>query len=287
MPQKVQIRCYPIARTAIDEDQVYQWLDTIGAQEYNLPDDNVTDEEINIGLAAKRCYMSFEPGLNPNVTKVRKEWHDYFDNILKSGHGSVLEHSSWTWAIEGCTRVFTAEMNRHRAGVGISEGSMRYIRLTDIPYWEPPSIQGEEWDEAGAYIQGLSPESDTSSLTLDQKRAVTRAIFFSAFCDAEFWYRTLLDLWKEELEQDFSMKKKLTSMMRRIIPIGVSTGVVYTINMRALRHIITMRSSPAAEEEIATVASIIAKEMSQSCPNLFGDFRQDENGYWRPEYVKV
>jgi hypothetical protein len=39
------------------------------------------------------CYRSWEPGLNPNVTKIRRDRKAYFDNILKSGHGSILEHA--------------------------------------------------------------------------------------------------------------------------------------------------------------------------------------------------
>jgi thymidylate synthase (FAD) len=137
--QEISVHC--IARTSIDATAVYEWLEKIGASSFELPDDIATDAELVVGVAAKRCYKSFEPGLNPNVTKVREDWAEYLDNILKSGHGSVIEHASWTWAIENCTRVFTAEMNRHRAGVAISEGSLRYIRFQDgpIPFWLPLS----------------------------------------------------------------------------------------------------------------------------------------------------
>ena len=40
--------------------------------------------------------MSFEAGLNPNVTRVRKDITAFIDNILKARHGSVLEHSTYT-----------------------------------------------------------------------------------------------------------------------------------------------------------------------------------------------
>lgn len=65
-------------------------------------------------IIGRRCYMSFEKQggggfANPNISKILADWGEYFDNILKS----VLEHATWTWAIEGCSRVFTGEMNRH------------------------------------------------------------------------------------------------------------------------------------------------------------------------------
>ena len=57
-----------------------------------------------IALAGKRCYLSFEPGLNKNVNKIREDYAVYFDNILASGHGSVCEHSVFSFAIENVTR---------------------------------------------------------------------------------------------------------------------------------------------------------------------------------------
>ena len=146
MPTKVPIKVFRIGHTVVDKDEVQRWMDHIGATEFEIPEDEaITDPALLIALAGKRCYMSFQAGLNPNVTQIRKEYVDYFDNILKSGHGSVLEHSVYNFAIEGVSRVFTAEMNRHRAGWAISEGSLRFIRFGEnIPYWEPDSITGSD-----------------------------------------------------------------------------------------------------------------------------------------------
>lgn len=145
----VEIKVFPIAQPHFDHSVVAQWLQHLGVRKDYAETEmfGVSSTEGVIGVAAKRCYTSFEAGLNPNVTKVRKDWTDYFNNILASGHGSVLEHASWTFAIEGVSRVFTGEMNRHRAGVAISEGSMRYIRFDDIPFWMPNSIRSA-WDPA-------------------------------------------------------------------------------------------------------------------------------------------
>lgn len=215
------------------------------------------------GLAAKRCYMSFEVGMNPNVKKIREDWTEYLDNILKSGHGSVLEHVSWTWAIEGCTRVFTGEMNRHRAGVAISEGSMRYIRFDEsIPYWIPLSIRGD-----------------------DVNSVQTRRIFEETFAYIHAQYMRLCELWNIDA-QTFADKKKLTSMFRRLLPMGTQTGGIWTMNIRALRHIIALRTSPAAEEEIAFIIGKIAAVMiSEEC-DLFQDF-ECIDGQYVPKYVKV
>ena len=45
------------------------------------------------------CYRSWEPGLNPNVRKVRDDQDAYLQNILRQQHGSVLEHVSFTFVL--------------------------------------------------------------------------------------------------------------------------------------------------------------------------------------------
>ena len=47
--------------------------------------------------------------------------------------------------------------------------------------------------------------------------------------------------------KSFSYKKNRTSFMRRFIPHGVATEIMMTVNIRALRHIIYMRTALGAE----------------------------------------
>lgn len=273
----IKIEC--IAQTRVNIDAIDKWLTTLGVspETQNLLVDNndVTDAALLIALAAKQCYMSFEVGMNPNVTKVRKDLVEFLYNILASGHGSVLEHVSFTFAIKNISRVFTGEMNRHRAGVAISEQSMRYIRFDEhVDWWMPPSLQH-------------SPE-DSDNMT--SRKEATRAVFRRAFQQMEDNYRELVNLWDmDESDKDFHYKKTMTSCFRRIIGMGCATGGVWTLNVRALRHVLAIRTAPAAEEEIAYVCSRIAEYMINSEPMLFGDFTNLPNSVttWIPKYQKV
>jgi thymidylate synthase (FAD) len=279
MAHTVEITVHLIAGTQVYEQYVQEWMDRLGVEHYDPDYENKTSAELLTELAGRRCYMSFEPGLNPNVTKIREGIADYIENILKSAHGSVLEHSTYTFAIEGVSRVFTGEMNRHRAGVAISEGSMRYIRFKDMGYWLPPSIQSPP------LISPMHIDLDP----IENKKFRTRQVFRKAFEDAEKHYADLQEIWKDELapESKFKLKKEITSMMRRIVPMGIATGGVWTMNLRAMRHIITLRTSPHAEEEIAFVFSNIFRVLSSIEPNIFGDFEKVEGGFYVPKYVKV
>jgi len=61
---------------------------------------------------------------------VRSDRREYFENLLRSAHGSVLEHAGYSFALRNVSRVFTHELVRHRAGSAFSQESLRYVRLT-------------------------------------------------------------------------------------------------------------------------------------------------------------
>jgi thymidylate synthase ThyX len=166
----------------------------------------------------------------------------------------------------------TAEMNRHRAGWAISEGSLRFIRFDkNIPYWIPTSLRDH-------------PDDDSD---LHARKEVSRLIIDRAFQDQEKAYSDLVKLWEmEEDNHNFAYKKKITSQMRRIVGMGVATGGVWTGNIRALRHVIAMRTDPAAEEEIFLVAGKIARDIITKEPLLFGDF-EETKGSFIPKNWKV
>lgn len=300
MVSKVEIGIFCVGQTKVDRDEVKRWLDFLGVQEFTLPEDNaISNPALLIALAAKRCYKSFDTTLNPNLSRVRSDYAEYLDNVLKSGHGSVLEHSVYNFAIENVSRVFTGEMNRHRAGWAISEGSMRFIRFSDaVPYWEPNSIRGPDviTHPGIKYCLQVSPLEElvddhiiTKLSSIDEKKHVTRILFERSFNEQRYLYKVLETVWKEELAptSKFSEKKNITSMMRRIIGMGVATGGVWSGNIRAVRHVMTMRCEPAAEEEILHVFSRITMMMKEREPLMFGDFAKDDLGFWRPKYKKV
>lgn len=275
MSKNVDIEVFPIAKTVVDKVEVRKWLDYLEVSEdWQFPDEElVSNAALLIALAGRRCYRSFEVGQNPNVTRIRKDYHEYFDNIFASQHGSILEHSVYTFALEGVSRVCLAELNRHRAGCAISEGSLRFIRFNDfIPWWSPPSIT-------------VKPEDNED---LKQRKNKSFEIFHRAFSHQRDLYKELLDVWDMDADHhNFHYKKTVTSCLRRIIGMGVASGGCWSFNIRALRHIIAMRCSPQAEEEIAYVFGKVIKYLKEEEPLLFGDFYQDEQGFWRPKYVKV
>jgi thymidylate synthase (FAD) len=232
-------------------DEVITWLEEVGlsreaACDYWKSLKDLSCAEIIIILAAKRCYKSFAPGLNPNVTKVRENPKEFIYNILLEKHGSVLEHASATFALEGISRVCTHELVRHRIGVAISQESMRYVAL-------------EEFKEI------LSPELENSSSARYEIEDLLERL-----------KNLLSEIKSEQLVSDasFDYKKKLTSALRRIVPMGVSTGMVWTANFRALRWVLEQRTNPAAEWEIRRLFNAVGDICLTQWPLVFQDFKK-------------
>lgn len=226
--------------------------------------DAKTDGERLIEAAGRMCYRSWAPGLNPNVTKVREGNKEYIGNILKQKHGSVLEHVNTTWAFLNVSRVFTHELVRHRAGTAISQESLRYVRLEDIPF---------------AYTAEL-PEEICDPL-LGEMEQVQRDL-------AQHFQLDSLDAsFSGGHPKDFAYKKRKTSAMRRLAPLGLATNMIWTCNMRELRHVITLRTDSSAEEEIRKVIGMLADIAIPRYPAIFQDFTKKEDGSWEPENWKV
>ena len=302
-----QPEIFLIAQTKPNDSEIARWLQYLGCddetvQKYSSGKARITggfDEgavkthgERIVELAGRRCYLAFQKGLNSNVQRIREDIAEYCTNILKQKHGSVLEHVYYSFAIEGVSRVFTGEMNRHRAGMAISEGSMRFIAYDDIPLTETPmlALTDSQIDDQLREYMAATVDDNVSHLTsLPVKKQRTRELFRECCYQIEHYYKQLRVVWNEELkpESKFKDKKHITSLLRRIIPMGVATGGVWTGNIRALRHLCTMRCAESAEEEICFTATKILEVMMREEPTLFGDFKQDANGFYAPVYEKV
>ena len=92
-------------------------------------------------------------------------------------------------------------------------------------------------------------------------------------------------------KMNFDAKKRLTSALRRILPDGISTSIIWSANHRTIRHVITMRTMESAEAEIRFVFDKVAQIMKRRFPLIYQDFEsaelEDGTRSWRPKYMKV
>ncbi len=132
---------------------------------------------------------------------------------------------------------------RHRAGSAFSQESLRYVRLTDIGFRVPPALEPVR-EQVLSIVEQLE----------------------------EFQVNAAEQLGIDEEGVPFHVKKEVTSALRRLAPIGLSTDILWTANARTLRHVIEMRTAEGAEEELRLVFDTIARIMQAEAPGLFQDF---------------
>lgn len=252
-----------IARPSIDLGAVRAYLQSVGGTswlERRLadPGDPPNGAQMLVEFCGRACYRSWEPGLNPNVTRIREDQHEYLGNLLSSLHGSVLEHANYTFAFRNVSRVFTHELVRHRAGSAFSQESLRYVRLTELGVRVPSALE---------------PIREQVVNIVEQLE--------------EFQLSAAKQLGLDDEGVPFAVKKEVTSALRRLAPIGLSTDIIWTANVRTVRHVIEMRTAAGAEEELRLVFDDVAQMMYEEAPGLFQDFQRDADGSWLPRYRKV
>jgi thymidylate synthase (FAD) len=211
-------------------------------------------------FAGRLCYLSFgaDAGLEGGHKSIpgRTTNESYLENILRTKHGSVLEHAVWSLLLEGVSRALTHELVRHRAGFGFSQLSQRYVDESQIGFVLPPEIQ------EGSRAYDVWVRACEGSL------------------DA---YRELLEELAGQIGESGTAtmrKKRARQAARAVLPNAAETKIVVTGNARAWRHFIEMRGSPGADVEIRRLAVAVLRTLQGEAPNIFGDLRAtpDEDG---------
>lgn len=199
--------------------------------------------------AGQLCYASFGPRRTTNENAPA-----YFERLTSAGHGSVLEHASFSFLLYGVSRSVTHELVRHRAGAGFSQISQRYVSGAVLRFVERPEYQEDEdlhrlfeerADRAAAEYEAMAEE------------LLERQEGGAAMLSAD--YKT-------------DARKKVQQTARSLLPNETEAPMVFTGNVRALRHIIEMRADAHAESEIRALALRLFLCLHRSDPILFGDY---------------
>lgn len=260
--RSVEPSIFLVAETKVSAIALTRYLEAIGAQSWDT--DARSDAELLLEVAGRGCYRSFAPGLNKNVTRIREGNHNYLQNIVRQEHGSVFEHASATFIFHNVSRVFTHELVRHRVGVGMSQESMRYVQLEEIPMWMP-SIVANDPKAADIFREAVEADEKYLKALSDHFRLNDPAV-------------------------PFEKKKEITSAIRRIAPGGIGTMIMWTANFRIMRHVLAVRTAPGAEEEIRLVFAHVGAVCKEQWPAIFADFyTEDHKGipWFKSEYAKI
>ncbi|MCA1848770.1 MAG: FAD-dependent thymidylate synthase [Actinobacteria bacterium] len=199
--------------------------------------------------AGQVCYASFGPRRTTNENAAA-----YFERLTSAGHGSVLEHASFSFLLYGISRSVTHELVRHRAGVGFSQVSQRFVSGAVLRFVERPEYQDDE-----------------DLHRLFEERADRAAAEYGVMADRLLERQEGGD---SMLSADYKTdaRKKVQQTARSLLPNETEAPMVFTGNVRALRHIVEMRADAHAESEIRNLAVRIFLCLVTADPILFGDY---------------
>jgi len=199
-------------------------------------------------VAGQLCYASFSPRRTMNANAGR-----YFDNMKRSGHGSVLEHANFTFLFYGISRSVTHELVRHRH-LGFSQQSQRYVSGRVLRFVERPEYVNDPELHA-LFVERIDRAAEEykrmAEALLERQRAGAGILSAEARTD---------------------LRKKVQQTARSLLPNETEAPLVVTGNARAWRHVIEMRANEHAETEIRALAFNAYLCLAAADPILFGDY---------------
>ena len=202
---------------------------------HRLTLDNVLRDMVhNASYAGHVCHRATKSNVNDI---------DFLKKLIGFGHESVLEHITLSFACYDFSRALLQELARHRH-ISLSVESTRHAMHKRM------QNNGSESAEAVGAILTEATDPLITSLNIDDD------VVDDAVVDS---FGPLLKgyvQWMTEINKfmDFMLSKganisKLNDFCKYLLPECFPTDFVMTCNLRELRHIFKLRTSPAALHE--------------------------------------
>lgn len=178
--------------------------------------------------AARTCYSPGSPAVLWEEASSPTSQQRLIRHVVASGHHSILEHVSFTFALEGLSRSASHQLVRHRLAA-YSQQSQRYVK-GPFDYVTPAS-----WERAGGEL-------------------------------AQHYHRTMAELnhlYQQALEAGIPAEDA-----RFILPNACTTNLTMTMNMRELIHVVGLRTCVRAQWEIRQLFNQVAQAVEDIDPFL-------------------
>lgn len=186
------------------------------------------EPERMVAMSARLCYSPVgAEELVENMSSAQVE--KLVSKIVEMEHLSTLEHVSFTFAIEGVSRVLTHQLVRHRIA-SYSQQSQRYVSEHDFEYIMPPAIVANE---------------------------LAKAKFEELMGTIQSTYNELVELGVHKEDARYCLAN------------AAETKIVVTMNARTLLHFFELRCCARAQWEIRSLAELMLREVKRIAPLLF------------------
>jgi len=224
----------------------------VGAFEYYLryrgitweTDKPLDETDALLEAAGRVCYQSWD---NP-----AKRTRDVYlsKQIIGNGHHSVLEHVWFNFIVADVPRSTQLELVRHRVGTAYSWESTRFTSKF-LRFIVPPRIRND----------------------------IAAVEAFKAAClSAVSTYFYLVDRARRETDQGTLKRKRALEAARSVLPNALGSDGMVSVNVRALRHIVSLRSDEAADLSIREFVQELFSVAANALPPVFVDALTTHNG---------
>lgn len=181
-----------------------------------------------VAASARLCYSSASAQeLKEHMPE--QKIRGFLDHLRASGHLSPFEHASFTFGVDGVSRVCSHQLVRHRVA-SFSQQSQRYVAMETPSVVIPPSVM---------------------------KKPEAESLFRSFVESAHQAYDTLI---AQGIPQEDA---------RYLLPHGWETRLVVTMNARELHHFFNVRLCRRAQWEIQELARLMLREARSVAPSIF------------------
>ncbi len=182
-----------------------------------------------IEYACRTCYQSQDKITDGSAGKLIR-------NCIKRGHESVLEHASITFKVV-CDRATLAQWTRHRLA-SYSVESQRYCNYNNDKFEHSITFIMPSWEI----------ENDPNDTKYQAMLKLLRQSCQAAECN----YFALIAAGAKPEEA------------RAVLPNATKCEMVWTANIREIRHFIKLRASSAADPNIRVIARELLQWMRAS-----------------------
>ena len=205
-----------------------------------------------VASAAKLCYsQSGVEDIKENLSDEATQ--NFLKMLMDLGHMSTVEHISFTFAIEGVSRVLTHQLVRHRLA-SYSQQSQRYVKLDQFEYIIPPAIEANE-DAKSIFIEAMEKDQE----------------YYNKITDILYddYYDSFVKGGMDDKNAKKNATKKAIEDARFVFPNACETKILVTMNARSLINFFNHRCCERAQWEIRDMALLMLKEVKKVAPSIF------------------
>ncbi|MDR1649176.1 MAG: FAD-dependent thymidylate synthase [Synergistaceae bacterium] len=188
-----------------------------------------------VAAAARICYSDIPASGLLERERDGRSSARLLKDLWRSGHHSPFEHASFTFGVDGLSRVASHQLVRHRMA-SYSQQSQRYVTM------------GKPGADSSGVVIPPSVAANAPALELFERQVEA----------AHAAYRALVEMGVPAEDARF------------ILPHGWETRLVFTMNARELHHFFGLRLCRRAQWEIRELARQMLIECRKAAPLLFG-----------------